>query len=146
MCNVVRACIVISSEVRDLYKGENHNTFIKGEQIFALTLPDEKFLNILMDFTEQTWRNTELKVDDFSKPLGLSKSQLYRKMTWLFGKSPNTFIKEYRLSRALKLLTRQTENISEIAYETGFSSPSYFSKCFQKKFDFLPSDYLQTIG
>jgi AraC-like DNA-binding protein len=146
MCNVARACIVVSSEVRDLYKSENHNTFIKEEQIYALTLQDEKFLNILMDFTEQTWRNTELKVDDFSKPLGLSKSQLYRKMTWLFEKSPNTFIKEYRLSRALKLLTRQTENISEVAYETGFSSPSYFSKCFQKKYDFLPSDYLQTIG
>lgn len=146
MCSIMKAPVIISSEVKDLYKSENMNTFIEGDQIFSLTPPDEKFLNLLMDFTEQSWRNTELKVEDFSKPLGISKSQLYRKMMWLFGKSPNTFIKEYRLSRALKLLTRQTENISEVAYETGFSSPSYFSKCFQKRYDLLPSDYMLTAG
>ena len=145
MCNVMRGQIIMSSEVRDLYKSENLNTFIEGEQIFVISPPDEKFLDLLMDFIEKSWRNTELKVDDFSKPLGISKSQLYRKMIELTGKSPNTFLKEYRLNKALKLLTRQEENISEIAYETGFSSPSYFSKCFRKRYNFLPSDYLQTI-
>jgi len=145
MCNVAKAGIVISSEVKDLYKSENSNIFIQGEQVLTLTPSDERFLNIVMDFTEKSWRNTELKVDDFNKPLGFSKSQLYRKMILLFGKSPNAFIKEYRLNKALKLLSKQTENVSEIAYETGFSSPSYFSKCFQKRYDLLPSDYLQTI-
>jgi len=145
MCNVTRGQIMMSSEVRDLYKSENLNTFIEGEQIFVISPPDEKFLDLLMDFIEKSWRNTELKVDDFSKPLGISKSQLYRKMIELTGKSPNTFLKEYRLGKSLKLLTRQEENISEIAYETGFSSPSYFSKCFRKRYNFLPSDYLQTI-
>ena len=95
-----------------------------------------------MDYTESSWSNTNLKVDDFSKPLGHSKSQLYRKMILLIGKSPNTFLKEYRLNEALTLLNKNTSNISEIAFETGFRSPSYFSKCFQKRYGHLPSDYL----
>jgi len=122
MCYITKAGIVVSSEVKDLYKSENLNIFIDEELVFALTPLDEKFLNLLMDFTENSWRNTDLKVDDFSQPLGYSKSQLYRKMILLFGKSPNTFLKEYRLNKALKLLTRHTDNISEIAYETGFSN------------------------
>jgi AraC-like DNA-binding protein len=95
-----------------------------------------------MDYTESTWSNTNLKVDDFSKPVGCSKSQLYRKIISLTGKSPNNFIKEYRLNEALTLLRKNTGNVSEIAYETGFTSPSYFSKCFQKKYGHSPSHYL----
>ena len=83
-----------------------------------------------MDFTEKEWRNTTLMADDFSKFLGFSKSQLYRKMISITGKSPNSFIKAYRLQQALKLLNKKTENISAIAFETGFNSPAYFSKCF----------------
>ncbi|MCB0746173.1 MAG: DUF4242 domain-containing protein [Ignavibacteriae bacterium] len=142
MCNISNADIVVSSEVKDLYKSENMNIFIDGKQVFALTTADEKFLNNLMDYTEEKWRNTDLKVDDFCKHLGYSKSQLYRKMISLIDKSPNTFLKEFRLNKALKLLNKRTSNISEIAYETGFNSLSYFSKCFQKRYNLLPSNYL----
>jgi AraC-like DNA-binding protein len=61
----------------------------------------------------------------------------------LTGKSPNTFIRDYRLNKALKLLHDQKGNISEIAFETGFNSLAYFSKCFKNKFDILPSKYIQ---
>jgi AraC-like DNA-binding protein len=142
MCNITEAEIVVSSEVKDLYKSENLNVFIHGEEVFTLTPSDEKFLTLLMDYTDETWKNTGLKVDDFSKHLGYSKSQLYRKMISLTKKSPNTFLKEYRLTQALKLLNEQKGNISEIAFETGFNSLSYFSKCFQKRYNLLPSDYL----
>ena len=142
MCEVIKGEIIVSSEVKDLYKSENSNAFIKGKNIFTLTLADEKFLNHLMDYIESIWSNVNLKVDDFSKPMGCSKSQLYRKMILLTGKSPNAVIKEYRLAEALKLLNKNSGNISEIAFETGFSSPSYFSKCFQKSYGHLPSDYL----
>ena len=142
MCEIIKGEIIVSSEVKELYDSENLNALSEGESIFSLTQTDEKFLTLLMDYTESTWSNTNLKVDDFSKPMGCSKSQLYRKMILLTGKSPNTFIKEYRLNEALTLLNKNTGNISEIAYETGFSSPSYFSKCFQKRYGHLPSDYL----
>ncbi len=144
MCEVLEGEIIVSSEVKDLYKIENSNTFIKAENIFTLTPEEEKFLNLLVDYMESTWRNPNLKVEDFSKPMQCSKSQLYRKMILLTGKSPNTFIKEYRLNEALKLLNNNSGNVSEISFETGFTSPSYFSKCFQKKYGHMPSDYLRS--
>ncbi len=94
-----------------------------------------------MEYTEDNWRESNLRVDDFGKHLGYSKSQLYRKMISLTGKSPNALIKEYRLDRALTLFNKQKGNISEIAFETGFNSPAYFSKCFLEKYGILPSDY-----
>lgn len=142
MCKVIKGDIIVSSEVKELYNSENSNALHEGESLFSLTQTDEKFLTLLMDYTESTWSNTNLKVDDFSKPMGCSKSQLYRKMNLLTGKSPNTFIKDYRLNEALTLLNKNIGNISEIAFETGFSSPSYFSKCFQKRYGHIPSDYL----
>ena len=142
MCAVVKGEIIVSSEVKALYNSENTNALIDGESRLVLTQEDERFLTLLMDYTESAWSNTNLKVDDFSKPVGYSKSQLYRKMILLTGKSPNTFLKEYRLNEALLLLNKSTRNISEVAFETGFSSPSYFSKCFQKRYGHLPSGYL----
>jgi len=142
MCKISKQEIIVSSEVKELYNSENLNALVDGENTFFLTQADEKFLTLLMDFTESNWNNTNLKVDDFIKPMECSKSQLYRKMILLTGKSPNTFIKEYRLNEALTLLNKNSGNVSEIAFETGFSSPSYFSKCFQKKYNLSPSDYL----
>lgn len=140
MCRAIQGDIVISSEVKELYNSENA-TAVNEDTIYCLTKPDEKFLTQLMDYLESNWNNTNLKVDDFSKPVGFSKSQLYRKLVLLTGKSPNTFIKDYRLDEALVLLNKKDWNISEVAFETGFNSPSYFSKCFLKRFNYLPSCY-----
>ena len=142
MCKVINATIIVSSEVRELYDSENQKALVDAKKIFVLGKADEKFLTALMDFTESNWCNTNLRVDDFIKPLQNSKSQLYRKIIALTGQSPNNFIREYRLSEALSLLNKNAGNVSEIAFETGFSSPSYFSKCFQKRYGLAPSDYL----
>lgn len=142
MCYNVNSQIVLSAEVKELYKSENLNAFIKNESMYTISTADEKFLNLLIDYTEQNYIETRLTVEDFNRQLGYSKSQLYRKMISVTGKSPNTFLKEYRLSKALKLLNNRTGNISEIAFETGFNSLSYFSKCFQVRYGLLPSDYI----
>lgn len=145
LCNVVKGKIVVTSEVKDLYESENLNILIDEKFMYALNSTDEKFLNNLMDYIEREWNNTTLSVDDFSRNLGFSKSQLYRKMISIIGVSPNSFIKEYRLNKALKLLNNQKGNISEIAFETGFNSPTYFSKCFKEAFGILPSNYTKEI-
>lgn len=142
ICEGVRGEIIITSDVKDLYNSENRDRFIDGENIVALNAEDEEFLGLLIDFISTNWRSANLKVGQFCKPLGCSKSQLYRRMVYLTGRSPNNFINDYRLKRALKQLKRNEGNISEIAFDTGFSSASYFSKCFQKKYGHLPSDYL----
>ncbi|RIA10561.1 AraC family transcriptional regulator [Flavobacteriaceae bacterium MAR_2010_72] len=143
MCEIVNHDIVISSEIKSLYENENRNAFIDKERIYTLSPDEQKFLTDLMNYIETHWKQTEINVVDFAKALGFSKSQLYRKLTALTGKSPNTFIRDYRLNQSLKLLHEQRGNISEIAYLTGFSSLAYFSKCFKDKFNILPSTYIQ---
>ena len=143
MCEIVKDQIVISSEVKALYESENRNSFLNKEQIRTLKPLEEKFLTHLMKFIEKTWSDPTFNVNDFSKALGYSKSQIYRKLMSLTGKSANNFIKEFRLHRALNLLHKQKGNISEIAFETGFNSPAYFSKCFFDKYKILPSKYIQ---
>jgi AraC-like DNA-binding protein len=145
MCDIVKGEIVVSAEVKELYKSENVNTFIKGKGIISISPTDEKFITLLMDYIDAARTDANLKVDNFSKPLGCSKSQFYRKMISLTGKSPNAFIQEYRLNEALKLLSKKAGNVSEIAFQAGFSSPSYFSKCFKKKFGLLPAAYLNSL-
>ena len=95
-----------------------------------------------MDYIESSWCDADLKIDDLTGPLGCSKSRLYRKMIALTGKSPQDFIKAYRLRKALLMLNKQLGNISEVAYQSGFTSPSYFSKCFRKQYGCSPSDIL----
>lgn len=143
MYNSVSGQIVISPEVKELYESENLDAFIDDELIRALNLSEVKFLTILMDSIEKNWNNTDLKVEDFSKELGYSKSQLYRNMISLTLKSPNNFLKDYRLNKSLKLLNNHNENISEIAFKTGFNSPAYYTKCFKKKYGLIPSDYFR---
>lgn len=145
LCNVIKGQIVVSSEVKELYESENRNIPLDRQQVNVLPLNDELFLNKLMDYTEREWSNARFNVEDFSRSVGYSKSQLYRKMISLTGKSPNRFIRDYRLDQALKLLNKKVDNISEVAYKTGFNKPAYFSKCFHDVFGILPSHYLKSI-
>ena len=143
MCDFVPEQVVISSEVKSLYESENRNAIIDKELIRTLKPSEERFLTQLIDYVEKIWNKPNFNVTNFSSDLGYSKSQLYRKIITLTGKSPNNFIKEFRLHRALKMLFKQNGNISEIAYESGFNSPAYFSKCFYEKYGILPSKYIQ---
>ena len=143
MCDVVKEQLVITTEIKLLYESENRNATIDDDMVKILNPTEEKFLTQLIDFVENIWNKPDFNVNDFSKSLGLSKSQLYRKLTKLTGQSPNNFLKEYRLHKALNLLHKQQGNISEIAFETGFNSAAYFSKCFLEKYGLLPSKYIQ---
>ncbi|WP_425639760.1 nickel-binding protein [Algoriphagus yeomjeoni] len=142
ICAMIPGDIIVSAEVAELALSENINTFSNAQNFVILKFQEEKLITQLMDFIDLSCSDSNLKVDDFSKPAGLSKSQLYRKLKTLTGKSPNTFLKDYRLKKALALLNKNSGNVSEIAFETGFSSPSYFSKCFHKKYGHSPSEYL----
>jgi AraC-like DNA-binding protein len=144
LCFVDKSNIVISTEVENLFITENLNAPFEKNKIHTLPISEEDFLNTLIDFIEREWHNSELKVDDFDLPLGMSRTQVYRNVMLLTGKSPNSFIKEYRLNRALEIINQNMHTISEIAYETGFNSQSYFSKCFQRRFGLLPSDYIKS--
>ena len=75
----------------------------------------------------------------------MSKSQLYRKTIDLTGLSPNILLKEFRLEKAKELLRRKRYSISQITFDTGFTSPSYFTKCFKNKYGLLPMGYVELL-
>ena len=143
LCENVKGQIAMTSEVKDMFISENLKLTLDDKIVKVLNSNNEKFLNLLMDYTEKQWYNPTLTADGLGKQLGYSKSQLYRKMVANTGISPNTFIKEYRLRKALNLLNKKADNISEVAFKTGFNSPAYFSKCFQETYGILPSKYLK---
>ena len=130
LCYTIHSKIVLSPEVKDLYESENQNNPINISGVTSLTVAEKEFVTNLLDYTNTVWNDTKTSALDFSKHLGLSKSKLYRTMMSIIGKSPNGFLKEYRLNKALELLEKQSSNISEIAYQTGFSSPNIFFKMF----------------
>lgn len=144
LCFIDKANIVMTSDVLNTFITANLDAPYDKDSIYALPPSEENILQTLVDFVDQEWKNDKLLVDDFDKPLGMSRSQVYRKVTFLTGKSPNSFLKEYRLNKALRMINKNTHSIAEIAYETGFNSPSYFSKCFQRRFGLLPSEYINT--
>ena len=84
--------------------------------------------------------NERFGVEQLSDELGMSRSQLHRKLTALIDQSPNQFIRSFRLQRAHDLLKQKAATASEIAYQVGFSSPSYFTKCFHEQFGYTPSE------
>lgn len=142
LSDIVKGDFTITKAVKDLYEGENQNKPIyTNKAIGVLNSEDEGFLVQLMAYTEKIWSHNATSVNDFEQNLGYSKSRLYRSMMNLIGKSPNEFLRHYRLNKALELLEKQNSNISEIAYQTGFSSPAYFSKCFHRKYGILPSNF-----
>ena len=135
----------MSSSVREQLKRERLETLSEQEGLKTLNSREEKFLNRLMDTIQKAWNQEGFNVKNLGKQIALSKAQLYRKVTALTNLCPTEFIRDYRLDKAIELMERQHGNISEIAFETGFGSPSYFSKCFQQRFGILPSDYVKTI-
>ncbi len=141
LCDVALSQISITSEVKELYESENMNISIAEKGIAALSPSDESFLSVLMSFIEKKWMSSDLKASHIYEHLAYSKSKLYREMVAKTGMAPNTFIREYRLNKALELIDKQMGNISEIAFDTGFSSPAYFSKSFLKTYGVLPSVY-----
>lgn len=105
---------------------------------------DEEFLNQAIDLLTQNLDNGSFDIEDFSKNLGVSSPQLYRKIKAISGVSPNEFVRTFRLRQAAKMMQETQLSISEIAYKVGFNDSLYFSKCFKKQFGVTPSKYLHS--
>lgn len=99
---------------------------------------NDPFMDKLKEVIERHINETDLSVEDISTEMQLSRVQLYRKVKALTGTSPVDLIRKARLAKAHKMLTETTLSISEIAYQTGFTSPSYFNKCFRDEYGTTP--------
>ncbi|WPP50742.1 nickel-binding protein [Catalinimonas niigatensis] len=133
--------IIVSSYLKNQLETETEATMLASSPstIKVLSEPEEEFLHHLFESIEQNLSQESFNVNMLSTLIGISRPQLYRKTTSLTGRSPNHFIKDLRMQKALSLLKSRKGNISEIAMEVGYSNPSYFSKLFYESFGHTPS-------
>lgn len=113
------------------------------ESVNEESVKEPLFIVRFKDVVEARLSDSDLSVDDLASAMNLSRVQLYRKVKAISGSSPVELLRTARLNRGYQLLLTTGKNISEVAYDVGFTAPSYFTKCFKDEFGISPSD-LQT--
>ena len=98
------------------------------------------FITRFREVVERRMTNSELSVEDLAAEMNLSRVQLYRKVKALTGSSPVELLRIARLNRAYQMLLTTDKNVSEVAYDVGFSAPAYFTKCFKDEFGMVPGE------
>ncbi len=117
----------------------------RTSSFLSLSPQDESLLKQLYDKLEEKWQDPDFDIPEYCQAMTMSQSQLYRKTTALTGLSCNVLLKEFRLEKAKELMKKHRYTISQITFESGFTSPSYFTKCFKKKYGLLPMEYLDLL-
>ncbi|MFY0652251.1 MAG: response regulator [Cyclobacteriaceae bacterium] len=135
----IQNLISIRQQLQQKFQQELH---IKPDKVNADSV-HQKFINDLKSIVEENISNELFSVDDLSNQANMSRSQLHRKLKALTDQSATTFIRNYRLHRAVDLLKQNSGNVTETAYRVGFNSQTYFSSSFHELFGCSPTEYLQ---
>ena len=144
LCAVINhSRIAIASTIKDLVAKDILQS--KANNFLSLSPQDESFLQLLFTKLEEKWQDPEFDIPQYCQAMAMSQSQLYRKTTALTGLSCNVLLKEFRLEKAKELMKKKRYSISQITFESGFTSPSYFTKCFKKKYGLLPMAYIDLL-
>lgn len=104
---------------------------------------DQEMMQKLLGFIEQRIDDESLKIEELAEAVNLGRTVFYGKIKSLVGMPPSDFLRHLRLKRAEELITKSKMNLSQIAYNVGFSDPKYFTKCFKKEMGMTPSQYRQ---
>ena len=112
------------------------------QDVTELPCPDEQFKEKFFNALEEEYRDSDFKIEAMSGKLGISRISLYRKISNIFDMTPSDMLRNYRLKKSLALLASEHKTVSEVAYETGFSSPAYFAKCFKALYNMTPTEYM----
>ena len=129
--NLMRSRIML----RSVFAGDKQET----EEEAKLNEADKTFVGRLRTAIQENLGDSDFSVERLGEEIGLSRVQLYRKVKALTGQTPVELLRKARLTKARQLLEKTEKSVSEIAYEVGFTSPSYFNKCFKDEFDINPS-------
>jgi signal transduction histidine kinase/DNA-binding response OmpR family regulator len=138
LCTRIKNLIELRRQLQ--MKIQRQKEFLPDE--IAVSSMDETFLNDFQDIIEKNLSDPDFNIHQLSKKLYMGRTTLFRKIEALTGQTPNQFIQSYRLQRAAQLLKANFGNITQVAFEVGFSSSAYFTKCFKEKFHQLPSTFL----
>ena len=123
---------------------QQEESTVKSEQAEVkpqgTNVADSLFISRFREVVEQNLADSNISVEDLATQMNLSRVQLYRKVKAISGSSPVELLRTARLNRGYQLLITTDKTVSEIAYEVGFTAPSYFTKCFKEEFGLSPSD------
>jgi signal transduction histidine kinase/DNA-binding response OmpR family regulator/ligand-binding sensor domain-containing protein len=136
----VKNLIALRRKLRDRF---STGQVLKPGEITVSSI-DDTFLQKVKTIVESHLSEEGFGVEDLSRAVGMSRSQIHRKLTALTGLATGDFIRYLRLHRAMDLLQQNAATISEIAYSVGFSTPAHFSKCFHEQFGRTPSEVRRT--
>lgn len=124
------------STLRSIFSGSTE----EKEEEKSLNTLDQTFIGRLREVMQKNMGDSEYSVERLGADLGLSRVQLYRKVKALTGQTPVELLRKARLEKAKLLLLKTERSVAEIAYEVGFTSPSYFNKCFKDEFGKSPGE------
>ncbi len=140
---ILRARVENLIEQRNQLRSKfSHSNTVHPKDIAVNSL-DEAFLENLLNIIEENMSNEKFGVEEMSKAIALSRSQLHRKLKALTGQSSSAFLRIIRLKRAYQLLEKSAGNASEIAYQVGFSNSNYFFKCFKEEYGITPGQVIK---
>jgi len=133
----IKNLITIREKLQKKYR---QNAWLKPSKL-NITSVQQKFIEDIKEIIEKNLDNSQYSVEDLGEGIGMSRSQVHRKLKALTDQSASKFMRNYRLHRAAELIKIDSGNITEIAYQVGFSSQTYFSSSFQELFECSPSNY-----
>jgi len=133
----IQNLIAVREKLQRKYQGES---LMRPVEIKATSV-QQKFLKDLGEVIDTNLDNEQFGVEDLGREMAMSRSQIHRKLKALTDQSATTFIRNYRLHRAADLLRQNAGNVTEIAFQVGFSSQTYFSSSFSELFHCPPSEY-----
>jgi signal transduction histidine kinase/DNA-binding response OmpR family regulator len=137
----IKNLIAIRQKLQRKYQGESWQ---KPKEVTVISV-HQKFIEALKNVVEKNIDNELFGVEDLGKAMAMSRSQIHRKLKALTDLSATTFIRNYRLHRAADLLKHGAGNVTEIAYQVGFNSQTYFRSSFQELFGCSPTEYKQQM-
>jgi YesN/AraC family two-component response regulator len=118
-----------------------YKEFVFGKGAIQVEGWDERFLKQTTDHIRTHISDPEFNVRNLSRIMGISEMQMYRKLKGSTNMSPGELIRNTRLKSSLVLLKQGSDNISQIAYQVGFTNHAYFSKCFRELYGMTPKAY-----
>ncbi|MEP0984299.1 tetratricopeptide repeat protein [Ekhidna sp.] len=125
---------------REKLKERFSNSVMLKPADITISSVDQLFVEKLLALVEENIANSSFGVEELGHEMGMSRSQIHRKLQAIIGQTPSKFIRNMRLNRAMDLLKNNAGTVAEIAYMTGFTSPNYFSKCFSDQFGHSPGE------
>lgn len=135
---------ILKITINNLIKSrENIKRLLEDKEVKKQLTPDESFLSDVIEVIKNNLTENDFSIDNLCEIMGLSRSNLFRKLKGLIQISPSDLIIKIKLSHAEELMKKKVHSrISDIAYESGFQDPKYFSTLFKKHYGKTPKEFI----